>query len=424
MKRLFAAFLTFCFIGMYATPALAFGAVKKNYWAAKEIESVVKDGIMSLDENGDFNPEMAETRIGFVQSLLKILGNENLNVKIQNKFTDVTTEDAYFNDILRSEQLGLVYGYPDNTFRPNQELLRSEVTSIISHITKDKYTDITGLKNFSDFDQLPEWALMSYAKTIQYGVYVNHPDENALEPNRALTRAEAAVLLYKLKSRLSIVKEEFVGNNAEYIIAEEHLDVTKKAPCDTVVITNKRDIIKSGNVLLVAFDEKYFSKVSQAGEVVNFVAKENLYTREGSLVFPANTKFVADVIKIQKPKWFNKNARVYMMINQVILPDGRTYSMYAKPFTSDYSLKEGPWMTFGRLALYTLGLGAVGTGAGIGFGFIPNPAKLGTGVAIGTPIGCAVGLAMGLILPGLHYKAKKGEQVYFILTDDSSIYNK
>jgi len=424
MKRLFAAFLTFCFIGMYATPVFAFGAVKKNYWAAKEIESVVKDGIMSLDENGEFNPEMAETRIGFVHSLLKILGNENLNVKIQNKFSDVTTEDSYFDDILRSEQLGLVYGYPDGTFRPNQELLRSEVTSIISHITKDKYTDITGLKNFSDFDQLPEWSLMSYSKTIQYGVYVNHPDENALEPNRALTRAEAAVLLYKLKSKLSIVKEQFVGENAEYIIAEEHLDVNKKAPCDAVVITNKRDIIKSGNVLLVAFDEKYFSKVSQSGEVVNFVAKENLYTREGSLVYPANTKFVADVIKIQKPKWFNKNARVYMMINQVIMPDGRTYSMNAKPFTSDYALKEGPWMTFGRLALYTLGLGAVGTGAGIGFGFIPNPAKLGTGVAIGTPIGCAVGLAMGLILPGLHYKAKKGEEVYFILTDDSSIYNK
>ena len=424
MKRLFAAFLTFCFIGMYATPALAFAGIKKNYWAAKEIESVVKDGIMSLDENGEFNPEMAETRVGFVHSLLKILGNENLNVKIQNKFSDVTTEDSYFDDVLRSEQLGLVYGYPDGTFRPNQELLRSEVTSIISHITKDKYTDITGLKNFSDFDQLPEWSLMSYSKTIQYGVYVNHPDENALEPNRALTRAEAAVLLYKLKSKLSIVKEEFVGENAEYIIAEEHLDVNKKAPCDAVVITNKRDIIKSGNVLLVAFDEKYFSKVSQAGEVVNFVAKENLYTREGTLVYPANTKFVADVIKIQKPKWFNKNARVYMMINQIVLPDGRTYSMNAKPFTSDYTLKEGPWMTFGRLALYTLGLGAVGTGAGIGFGFIPNPAQLGTGVAIGTPVGCAVGLALGLILPGLHYKAKKGEEVYFILMDDSSIYNK
>ena len=423
IKRLFSAFLTMCFVGMYSAPAFAFGHLQKDYWAAKEIESVVKAGIMALDENGEFNPELAETRVGFVQSLLKILGNENLNVKIQNKFTDVTEEDSYYKDILRSEQLGLVYGYPDNTFRPNQELLRSEVTSIISHITKDKYTDITGLKNFSDYDALPEWALMAYSKTIHYGIYVNHPDENALEPNRALTRAEAAVLLYRLKQKLNVVKEEYVGE-AEFIVAEEHLDVNKKAPCDTVVITNKRDIIKNGNVLLVAFDEKYFSKTSQNGEVVNFVAKENLYTREGSLVYPANTKFVADVIKLQKPKWFNKNARVYMMINQVVLPDGRTYSMYAKPFTKDYALVEGPWMTFGRLVLYTLGFGAVGTGAGIGFGFIPNPAKLGTGVAIGTPIGCAVGLGLGLILPGLHYKAKKGEEVYFILTDDSSIYNK
>ena len=50
--------------------------------------------------------------------------------------------------------------------------------------------------------------------------------------------------------------------------------------------------------------------------------------------------------------------------------------MNAKPFYKDYALKEGPWMTAGKVALYTVGGAAVGTGAGVGFSFIPNPEKL------------------------------------------------
>ena len=87
----------------------------------------------------------------------------------------------------------------------------------------------------------------------------------------------------------------------------------------------------------------------------------------------------------------------------------------------DYKLKEGPWTTTGKLVLSTLTLGIVGAGAGVGFAFIPNPAEIGTGLAIGIPIGCGVGLVVGLITPGCHYKAKKGEAVYAILMDEVSI---
>ena len=78
-------------------------------------------------------------------------------------------------------------------------------------------------------------------------------------------------------------------------------------------------------------------------------------------------------------------------------------------------------MTAGKLALYTVTGGAIGTGAGVGFAFIPSPDKIGTGVAIGTPVGAAVGLITGLVTPGLKYHAKAGEEVYVILLDDASI---
>lgn len=430
MKKFLAGLLTFCLLGLNFLPALAadnafsINDVSNNYWAQKQIYDVVQNKIMTVNENGCFRPDESLTRVEFTQALLKVLSNDHLNVNIQNSFSDVRETYPAYADILRSQQLGLVYGYPDGTFKPERALTKAETTSILSHITKEQYTNLSILDRFSDKNDIPVWALKAYAKTTFYGLYVNYPNQAMLQPNREITRAEAAVLLSKLRGKLCIVKEEYKGKQVqEKVISVEHLSVHKKAPVNTVSITNLRKVICENNVLAISFECKFFSKTAHAGDVVNFVLKENLYTDEGTLLLPANTKFVAEVIKIESPKWFNKNARVNLAFRNIVLPDCRVIPFCAKPFTKDGKLKEGPWMTAGKLTLSTLTMGILGAGAGVGFAFIPNPAKIGAGLAIGIPVGCGVGLATGLITKGLHYKAKSGEQIFIILTTDTSIYN-
>lgn len=204
----------------------------------------------------------------------------------------------------------------------------------------------------------------------------------------------------------------------ETIISEQHMFAEKGAQSDKVVITNLHNIICKGNVFQIVFDCKFWSDKQKAGDRVNFSVPDAIYTQEGTLLIPANSKIVATVLKIEKQRKFNKNARVYLKFECIVLPDGSAVAMSARPFTKDGSLKEGPWMTAGKLAASTVGLGAIGAGAGVGFAFIPNPAKIGTGLAIGIPIGCTVGLITGLVTPGLKYHAKAGEAVKIILCDD------
>lgn len=428
MKKILASLLTFFMVSFNLLPALAatdcISDVSENYWAASKISDVVCKNIMTLDEQGNFNPEKSLTRVEFVQALLKILSNDNLNVRIKNTFSDVMETYPAYSDILRSQQLGLVYGYPDGTFKSERALTRAEVTSILSHITQESVCDTSILYKFRDASSIPVWATYAYAKTTKYGLYVNHPDECSLEPNRELTRAEAAVLLSKLACMLCLVKPQYKGKPCpEKIIATEHLNVSKKAPVNTVTVTNFRKVICEKNLLAVAFESKFNSKCAHCGDVVNFVIPQNLYTNEGTLVLPGCTKLVAEVINLQKPKWFNKNARVGLNFKCLILPDGRVMPISARPFTKDCQLKEGPWMTTGKIVLSTVTFGIIGAGAGIGFGFIPSPTKLGVGLAAGIPAGCGVGLLTALISKGLQYKAKAGEQILIILTCDTSVYN-
>ena len=423
MKKLLAGLIAMSFMALNAVPALAatktISDVSRNYWAQAEIVDVVTNDIMSVDETGHFYPETSISRVEFVKSLLKVLGNDNLDVRIKNKFSDVRTSDADYSDILRSEQLGLVYGYPNGTFQPSRIMLRDEAQSVVSHITKEAVTDASILNYFEDANLVPAWATNAYAKSLAYGIYVNYPNAKALRPTDDLTRAEAAVLLARLRDKIGLVKTEYIG--AEKLLGIEHLNVKKDAPNDTVKITDKRNIIIEGNVLEVAFTDKFKSEAVAEGDVVNFTNPEDIKTVEGTLLIPAGSVFTGNVLAIQDTKWFNKNARAYIQLNKITLPDGKVVDLNAKPFYKDYALTESKWVNFWNLVAYGLGGGAVGTGAGVGFAFIPDPVKIGTGIAIGAPVGVAVGVITGLITPGLNYHAKAGEEIYVILLDDASI---
>lgn len=207
----------------------------------------------------------------------------------------------------------------------------------------------------------------------------------------------------------------------EQIMCYEHMFCEKGALSNQVAITNLRNIICKGNVFRVQYDCKLWSECAKAGERVNFTVPQAIYTQEGTLLIPACSKVVATIIRIEKQRMPNKNARVYLNFECLILPDGTAIAMSAKPLTKDSSLKEDGWHTAGKLTAYTLGLGIVGAGAGTGFAFIPNPAKLGVGYAIGIPVGTTVGLITGLITPGLKYHAKAGEEISIILCEDLGV---
>ena len=211
------------------------------------------------------------------------------------------------------------------------------------------------------------------------------------------------------------------GEECEEILGYEHMFCEKGAKTDTVAITNLRNIICKGNAFKIAFECDFKSECVHAGERINFNVPNAIYTREGTLLIPACSKVVGTIIKIEKQRIPNKNARVYMKFECLILPDGTTVEMSAQPLTKDGSLKEDAWHTAGKLTAYTLGLGIVGAGAGTGFAFIPNPAKLGVGYAIGIPVGTTVGLITGLVTPGLKYHAKSGEEITLILCEDLSL---
>ncbi len=422
MKKILAMIAVFFMMLTFnAANAAVYSDVPADYWANTEITAVVNDGILPLLGDNAYLPEQEVSRSDFNSALLRTLGHKKVtSSSVASPFSDVDSARADYGDIILSSQLGLIYGYSDGSFKPDRIMTKAEAASVISHITKDFKGNVQSLAPFSDRYDVPAWASRQFAKTIDLDVYVAYPNADELLPNKKLDRAEAAVLLYKLKQKLSAVKEQFVNKQNEEVIGTEHLNVTKKAEVNEVTVTNLRKIVLAKNILKGYFYTDFTSKTAEVGDVVTFTAKEDIYTEEGTLVIPAGTTMKSVITSLEEKKWWNKNDKVCVEFESLTLPSGVTVPFSAEIINHNGVLTENRWV---KPLGYTLGGAVLGGGIGTGISAMSWHHHWGRGIGAGVPIGAGVGLISGLVTKGITYKAHDGEYVWLELTQDLSIPN-
>lgn len=204
----------------------------------------------------------------------------------------------------------------------------------------------------------------------------------------------------------------------------EHLNLpkklAKKTPTDVVNISDEIINVDKYNTLPLVFTQDFSSKNAQVGDEIVFMTKDNICTKEGTLVFPPSTYFIANIIKVEKPKSFNRSGKVYIEFQCVKFPDGTEMPLNAKIFNKKEFLSRGKLNAVGKSFGSAFGGLAVGTAAGCGIGIAAGAVIIG-GLAIGLPIGLGVGLIGGSLTPGLYYKAKAGDKINIQLLDDITI---
>ncbi|WP_337098509.1 S-layer homology domain-containing protein [Paenibacillus sp. YIM B09110] len=108
-----------------------FADVKKSHWAANDIAVATAQRWMVGYTDGSFLPEQQVTRAELAQILL--------NVKKWSSAAEITFADAKGHwaekAIAQLYTQGLIAGYPDGTFRPNEPIKRVEADIIFNQVT-------------------------------------------------------------------------------------------------------------------------------------------------------------------------------------------------------------------------------------------------------------------------------------------------
>jgi len=180
-------FMLSCF-----SPASLAGPINDltGHWAEAYIGNLVDQGIISGYPDGTFKPEGKITRAEFASILVK--GFE-LPIEGSKVFSD-TADHWAKNSIAAAYSQGIINGYSENEFGPDDPITREQMAVMIVKAAQPN-TAVSG-KTFADSDSISEWAREAVSAATGNKIINGYPD-NTFRPKGNTTRAEAAVVLSK-----------------------------------------------------------------------------------------------------------------------------------------------------------------------------------------------------------------------------------
>lgn len=160
-----------------------------NNWAKDTIEQWVDRGLITGYGDDTFRPDNEITRAE-VAALINRSFDYSKSSNIT--FSDVHSNDWYFNDVKVAIASGFMSGYPDGTFKPKASISRQELAVIIAKLLDLSPSD--SYKNIADSKNSPEWSKGAIGAVIDAKVMNGYPDQS-FQPNKFATRAEVVVIL-------------------------------------------------------------------------------------------------------------------------------------------------------------------------------------------------------------------------------------
>ncbi len=167
----------------------------QGHWAEAFIQSLVNKQFVTGFPDGTFKPETVLTRAQFAAVLAKTF---NLPAKRQSvTFADVPSSFWGAAAIAKANSMGFIAGFPDGTFRPGQNLTRVQAIVALVNGLGLSGGALNVLSIYSDRTGIPSYAIDSVSTATQRGIVVNYPNLKQLNPNRDMTRAEFAGVMYQ-----------------------------------------------------------------------------------------------------------------------------------------------------------------------------------------------------------------------------------
>ena len=154
--------------------------------------------IVGYSEDGTVRPNANITRAEVATIFFRLLTDEARDQfwSTSNNFTDVAADAWYNNAISTMVNAGIIQGYEDGTFRPNNNITRAEFAAIASRfmssgydVEEDLFTDIAN-----------HWARENINDAAMTKWINGYPDGTFL-PDKAITRAEAVTLVNNVLQR-------------------------------------------------------------------------------------------------------------------------------------------------------------------------------------------------------------------------------
>ncbi|MFA5892436.1 MAG: S-layer homology domain-containing protein [Candidatus Margulisiibacteriota bacterium] len=184
---------------------ITFPDVKIGYWVDKQISLLAMAGVITGYPDKTFRPEGNITRAEMATLIVKTIGGTPEALPM--KFKDVAKKHWAAAYIAKAEKLGIVLGYPGNKFQPNGKITRAEGLAMVARYGGISEEVFTG--QFQDI-AAEHWVAKLLAGASQAGL-LDFLKDKPFEPKKLLNRAETVEMLYKTEPVKTLLDKDLLN---------------------------------------------------------------------------------------------------------------------------------------------------------------------------------------------------------------------
>lgn len=167
-----------------------------GHWAENEIRDWNGKGLIAGFEDGTYRPNQSVTRAQFAKLVNSLFGFKAQSAE-NVLFADVAGSAWYTETISIAKQAGYIKGYPDGSFQPGAAVTRQEAATMAASLFHLQAASDSSLDRFKDVGRIGAFAKGALDSMVSGG-YLKGFADDTIRPTQAMSRAEAVVLLDRL----------------------------------------------------------------------------------------------------------------------------------------------------------------------------------------------------------------------------------
>lgn len=308
MKKILNLLLVTCVMAFMteAVNAFQFPDVPSDHWAAKQMDELSDKGVIVGYPDGTFKPDENVTRAEFASMAIRALGQQHTSVAQPVHFTDITEDYWAYDSIQKALYFELVSSDEGEFFRPDDTVTRAEsMTVAVNALTTQ---EISADKAKEVLEKYADASSIPASFLIPAGKSeIIGMIVSVPVDGKLNLEAERPATRAEVSAILyNMMEQARLNPNAKLS------EAMRKKTGDGFVIENAEvqgsiGTIPAGTVLPVMLTKYISSQSSQPGDLYLAVAPQNYITKDKYILINKGSALKGQLVDVRSGRWFIRN---------------------------------------------------------------------------------------------------------------------
>lgn len=348
MKKLFKTILSLMILALGIAPVMAFPDVSDNHWAAPEIKILSEQGVIVGYPDGTFKPDNNVTRAEFAAMAIRALGQQHTKVAQPVHFSDIDEGYWAYEDIQKALYFDLISCEKSGElFRPEDSVSRAESMSVAVNALTTETISTQKAK------EVLERAYID-AHTIPEWFLIPAGKAEILgmvvvmpSAHKAALEAERPATRAEVAAILFKMMEQAKLNPNAKLAEAMRKKTGEGFVIDNATVQGSVGTIPAGTIVPIQLNTYISTRSSEGGAMYTAKVPQNYVTKEKFILIREGASLKGQLLDVRKGQYFVRNGVLVLQNSLITTENDQTSGFNA---IGEIKKDRNWWMKFVRWA--------------------------------------------------------------------------